>query len=264
MNALFRCLLVCSIAVLPAAAHAHDHGKREYRETGYYQWDAYKCKWIWYAYAKQAYGTYDNHSTTLHMTVNNFQGAAKRGETGYATREVGYEYGPKLDPNATINMAKELLLVAHRGASDGFNQAMAFASQQGANDVELAKEITQVRKLESLPLILESSKAQSSSTYVREYSGHATSEEGNVSRPAPVPVQGDLAAVETKCMECHRDGQKGGGVKLKPLAEFPAVQADLALEYITSIRGNNCSKRADLSDAEHKQLVKFFAKKANQ
>lgn len=264
---MFRAALIFAL-LLPACTveAGNDHGKREYRETGYYQWDAYKCKWIWYPFAKQAYGSYDNHSTTLHLTVNNFQSSAKRGENQYATVDVGYRATP-LDPNATLNFAKELLSVAYRGANDGFNQAMSYASQQGANDIAIVQELVQVKKLEASALILESSKPQASTGPSHCPHPHRQPSTPEATpRPAP-PATGGLPAIEAKCQGCHGDGQGGGGVVFGPLSGLTPVRLSLAMDYVTKIDDTNCSRRAKLSPEEHKELVDYLCQlkaKSNQ
>jgi hypothetical protein len=261
MNAFVRGVLAILIVTSPVVAVAgggYSHGHREYREGGYYQWNAYSCKWIWYPVAKQTYGAYDNHSTTLHMTVNNYQGSARRGDTRYATTEAAYAYGQPLDPNATLGFAKELLGVAYRGAHDGFQQAMSFAGQQGANDVEVAKEFAQVQKLQATAQVIESSKPQPSATVFRQQGYQQQQQQGgNVGGNVRAFVQGTVGSAlvqsaDVKCAACHADGQGANGFTFGSSDTFDGNFAERALDYITRIDDKNCALKAKLTAEEHR------------
>lgn len=277
MNAIIRGLLIATMLALPTATRAAGYsvGHKLYAnpETGqayvghYYVYsvDKYGCYyWQKVTYPPGANYTNDNHAQTFNYTITNYQPHAQRGNTSYGVQDSAYQYGPAFDSNKAFHLAGELQQFTQRTAADGYQQLTAFGYQAHQNQLELEKERTQALKITALAQLAESTKSQSSSSYIRtQLEAIGGSEPGP--QVATQAGQGSLSATQQSCLNCHAPNvadDKGNGFKLSALAELSANQAGIVLDYVTNLTDNNCGKKAKLSPDAHRELVRFLAKKS--
>lgn len=267
MNTLVRLLLIALTLFAPSMAHAANHGQREYRQGGYYQWDSYKCKWVWYATPAGAH--YNNHAstTTYNLTINNVQPTAVKGNSQYLVQDSGYVYGAPLDVNKAFHLAGELQQLTHKTAADGFAQLTAFGAQAHANQLELEKERTQALKIQALAQIAESTKAQPSASFVRQQVDVAVNSIGAAVQGQAVSA-GNAAQAEqlfaAKCAGCHGSeaATKGGGFSIPNLSSLtPGQKGDVMLRLSTHDASRRMPKGSTLADDELAVFLNFLVAK---